>query len=394
MRIFALIVTTFVLSAAAFWGSLPARATVLGVYPGDLIKLQNDNDPGTHEDEVVYYFDKDWFRHPFPNRKVYLSWYNDFSGVKELTREQLAEIRLGGNVVYRPGTRLIKIPSVPKVYAVEPAGMLRWIESEAVAKALFGADWAQRVDDVSESFFVNYKEGAPLVAPVWPTGTVVRRTADDTLFYIDGMTKRHLKPADAAVYRLSDASVITTSSHLDEYANAADLDPRERRYVDTAQVEYNETLPPPQIDFPVSAGSLRAGQEQALYSFRLTAGQPVIIKRLRATLTGPLWSGSTPQLTDLKFVDVNGENLFGTKQLETPNAGTETLEWSGAYTMLANTTSIIELRAKLSAGWSAGSKLTVSLDRDRVSLYDGKSGQAIPDFYPRAAFPAVTLTVE
>src|SRR5512142_160585 len=101
---------------------VPARATVFGIAPGDLIKLQDDHDPKTLEDRVVYYYDKDWYRHPFPNQKVFQSWYRDFSGVKEITKEEMAQLPLSTPVTYRPGTRLVKIPSIAKGYAVEPGG--------------------------------------------------------------------------------------------------------------------------------------------------------------------------------------------------------------------------------------------------------------------------------
>ena len=107
--------------------ALPAQATVMGVYPGTLIKLEDDKDPATNEDKVVYYFDKEWQRRPFPNQKVYESWYTGFSGVKSITKAEMAEIQLGPPIIYRPGTRLVKIPSIPKVYAVEPNGVLRTV---------------------------------------------------------------------------------------------------------------------------------------------------------------------------------------------------------------------------------------------------------------------------
>jgi len=381
------------LGLSGLFCALPAGATVMGVYPGDLIKLQNDNDPTTHEDEVVYYFDKEWYRHPFPNRKVFLSWYRDFSGVKELTGAEMAEIRLSDSVVYRPGTRLVKIPSVPKVYAVEPRGVLRWIESESVAVDLFGPDWAQRVDDVPESFFFGYREGAPLVTSSWPTGTVVRRGSDSTLFLIDGPYKRHLTPAAAEDYRLDERSVIETSSDLSAYLDGADVFPAEQRYVDTAQVDFIETLPPPQLDIKESLEPIAAGQEQTLFSFRVIAGHSVIIKKLRFTLRGPLWAGGAANLSDLKVVANGTENIFGTKQLESSGAGIETLEWTGAYTMAADSAAIIELRARTAAGLGKGSAFTTTLDTSGIVITDGGSNQPLPGSFPRRGSPTAQAEV-
>jgi len=385
---------TILTAAGCLLLAMPTGATVMGVYPGDLIKLQNDFNSNTHEDEVVYYFDRDWFRRPFPNRKVYLSWYKDFSGVKELIREQMAGIQLGGNIVYRPGTRLVKVPSIPKVYAVEPGGVLRWIETEAVAKALYGDDWAKRVDDVPESFFINYKEGAPLTTAHWPTGTYLRRAADSSLFVIDGAAKRHILPSSAEAFRVNEDFVIRTASDLGAYIDGSEPDAGDLRYMDSAQMDIIETLPPPQVDLPPQTVSLQAGQEQTLLTFRVTGGKPVIIKKLRVVLSGPLWNGSTPNLTDLRFVDAAGESLFGLTQLQQPGAATENVDISGAYTMQANTTTVIELRAQLSAGLAGGSHFTAVLDRANIGLADGGNDDPLPDFFPRASFSGTTLTVE
>jgi len=384
---------SIVLGLAGLFFALPAGATVMGVFPGDLIKLQNDHDPATHEDEVVYYFDKEWFRHPFPNRKVFLSWYRDFSGVKELTREELADIRLAGNIVYRPGTRLVKIPSVPKVYAVEPNGVLRWIESEAAAVALYGADWSKRVDDVPESFFVNYAEGAPLVAPAWPTGSIVRRASDATLFYIDGPFKRHLAAGLAESYRLDESSVISSAGDLGGYGDGTDVNPAERRYVDTAQLDYVDTLPPPQFDLPFGASiQTEAGAGRKLLTLRVTAGQPVIVRKLRVGLSGPLWSGSVPNLTGLRFADAAGENVFGTKQLENSGASGETLEWNGALTLNANSQAVIDLLADVAA--PAGSTLTLTIDPAGLGVAHGGNGQDLPAYYSRTVLSPVQVEIK
>lgn len=110
----------------------------------------------------VYYCGADGKRYVFVNDKAYFSWYADFSGVKTLSDEDLAKITIGGNVTYRPGTRMIKIVSDPKVYVIARGGTLRWVASEDVAKQLFGADWNKMIDDVADSFFVNYKIGDPV----------------------------------------------------------------------------------------------------------------------------------------------------------------------------------------------------------------------------------------
>ncbi len=136
----------------------------IGVAVHALVKLPDDGDKTTQEDTAVYYIGTDGRRHAFPNDKVYFTWYNDFSGVAVLTADKLASIPLGANVHYKPGVRMVKFTTDPKVYAVSLGGQLRWIQTETLAKALYGDGWNTRIDDMSDAFYVNYSFGAPIAA--------------------------------------------------------------------------------------------------------------------------------------------------------------------------------------------------------------------------------------
>lgn len=129
---------------------------------GDLLKLPSDGNPETTADAAVYYFGADGKRYVFPTEKTYKTWYPDYSTVKTTTPEILAGIPIGGNVTYRAGIRLVKITTDPKVYAVSKNGILRPVTSEAVATALFGANWNQQIDDLPDPFFVNYRVGSTI----------------------------------------------------------------------------------------------------------------------------------------------------------------------------------------------------------------------------------------
>jgi hypothetical protein len=59
---------------------------------------------------------------------------------------------------------MIKIQSDTRVYAVARDGVLRMIPNEATAAALFGPQWNKMIDDLPDSFFVNYTVGTPLSA--------------------------------------------------------------------------------------------------------------------------------------------------------------------------------------------------------------------------------------
>jgi hypothetical protein len=151
-------ITVAVAAATILWSvgisSFVAPLTARAASAGDVIK-------GTTL-STVYYYGSDGSRYAFPNEKTYFTWYSDFSDVKTISDSALANIALAGNVVYRPGTRWVKIQSDPKTYAVSPEGQIRWIESEEVASGLAGSDWNTMIDDVPDTFFVDYTVGASL----------------------------------------------------------------------------------------------------------------------------------------------------------------------------------------------------------------------------------------
>lgn len=129
---------------------------------GDLIKIPDDGDMSTLNDTAVYYYGADGKRYVFPNEKVYFTWYKDFNAVKTIPIDQMSLIPIGSNVTYKPGSRLVKFQTDTKTYLPTKNGQLRWVKTEAVASGLFGSDWIHQVDDISESFYVNYRFGEPI----------------------------------------------------------------------------------------------------------------------------------------------------------------------------------------------------------------------------------------
>jgi Protein of unknown function (DUF1566) len=111
---------------------------------------------------AVYYYASDGNRYAFPNSGTYFSWFTDFSNVQTVSDAELASIPLAGNVTYRPGIRLIKITTDPKVYAVSYGGKLHWLSTEALAIKHHGENWNQLIDDVADTFFVNYSIADPI----------------------------------------------------------------------------------------------------------------------------------------------------------------------------------------------------------------------------------------
>lgn len=134
----------------------------LSLPAGSLIKIPSDNDPNTYSDTAVYYYASDGKRYVFPNEKVYFTWYSTFADVQILSLEDMTKIPIGGNVTYRPGSKLVKFQTDNKVYAVYQNGLLRWVPTEELAQDLYGENWMNEVDDINESFYVNYSFGQPI----------------------------------------------------------------------------------------------------------------------------------------------------------------------------------------------------------------------------------------
>ncbi|MDD5437631.1 MAG: hypothetical protein PHC70_00595 [Patescibacteria group bacterium] len=141
-------------AAAAIFLAYAMPTHALSVQPNTLIKGSG---------AAVYYYATNGKRLVFPTEKTYASWYgNDYSKVVKISDSDLSSIPLGGNVTYRPGSKLVKITTDPKVYAVSKGGYLRWVKDEAMAVTLYGSDWSKKVDDVPDAFFTNYQYGTNL----------------------------------------------------------------------------------------------------------------------------------------------------------------------------------------------------------------------------------------
>jgi len=128
-------------------------APQFGLSFGDLIKGSGD---------AVYYYGADGNRHPFPGAKIYFSWYANFNNIKEITNTQLASLVMGENVTYKPGVRMVKLTTSPKVYAVDQGAVLRWVVSESAAAELYGSNWNTFINDLSDDLFSDYTIGADI----------------------------------------------------------------------------------------------------------------------------------------------------------------------------------------------------------------------------------------
>lgn len=134
--------------------ALLVSRTQASVAPGSLVKNTSLSS--------VYYYSTDGNRYAFPNENIFFSWYDNFDDVQTVTDRVLAEMPLAGNVTYRPGVRLVKLMTNPKVYVVDAGGTLRWVTSESLASALYGSSWSTFVDDLSDAFWPHYTVGADI----------------------------------------------------------------------------------------------------------------------------------------------------------------------------------------------------------------------------------------
>jgi hypothetical protein len=157
---------------------LPSQATV------NFVKAPDSS--------TIYFIDENNIRHTFPNQITYQSWLGaDFKQVMTMPMETLATLPLGKNITVKPGKYLLKVPSSPEVYAVEPGGTLRHLETEKVAGEIYGKNWQKKLVDLPEVFFKDYVIGAPIqFSHQIPDGAVYQLPGKSDYFY---KTHGHLK---------------------------------------------------------------------------------------------------------------------------------------------------------------------------------------------------------
>ena len=224
--------TTAVAAATILWSvgisSFVVPMTAHAASAGSLIK-------GTTL-STVYYYGSDGSRYAFPNEKSYFSWYSDFSSVETISDSELAAIPLAGNVVYRAGSRWVKIQSDPKTYVVTPMGQIRWIESESVASGLAGSDWNTMIDDVADTFFVDYTVGTSLTSAAAAfNGAYVSMGGSNYL--VDGSEMRMVTTAGASANWLQSRNLLDGADiTLSSLSAGSELSSADSELIDVAQL--------------------------------------------------------------------------------------------------------------------------------------------------------------
>ena len=190
---------------------------------GMLVKLVDDGNPATTVDEAVYVIGDDGMRHAFPSEAVFKTWFENFDDVAYIDPANLAGYPLGKNVTVRAGTKLVKVTTDPKVYAVEPGGVLRWVTSEEIATELYGASWATHVIDVADTSWGNYSVGEPITEAIHSAGTI-GALSTGSVVYLDG-TSYFTMPGDVYAYMRFDGEnmVAVRDAERDVLAEGGDL---------------------------------------------------------------------------------------------------------------------------------------------------------------------------
>lgn len=188
----------FILILIIFIPICPTGAVV------DLVKTKNS--------PTIYYIDSQNTRQAFPNEITYQSWFgNDFSQVAVVSDEFIKDIPLGKNITLKSGKYLVKMPSRSEVYAVEPGGTLRHILDIQVAEDIYGKRWQDKIVDLPEVFFENYKIGQPIeYVHQIPDGVVYQLIGKEGYYYkIRGHVKKFNSFNDVLINGYEENDVIS-----------------------------------------------------------------------------------------------------------------------------------------------------------------------------------------
>jgi len=170
--------------------------------------LMPDNVVKSATSKSVFVITSQGKRNVFPNEATFYSYFPDFSYIMTVSDTVLSQLPIGKNVTIRPGTYLIKLPTNPDVYAVEPGGVIRLIENENMAASLYGLNWASRVVDISDAYWPDYTVGDPMTIDTHATGSLIRYSGSADIYYIDAGLKKYVSADSFAQNKFQDKFII------------------------------------------------------------------------------------------------------------------------------------------------------------------------------------------
>ena len=304
---------------------------------GDLIKASG---------AAVYYYGDDGKRYVFPTESTYMSWYGDFSAVKTITDAELAAIAIGGNATVRPGTKLVKINTDPKTYAVSTGGVLRHVDSEARAITLYGDGWNQRIIDIPESFWVNYSTGDAVSSDVHPDGALVKYADASTVYLVEGGLKRAITGDAFTANRFKDADIVTIETSV-SYSDGSGMVAKE----DSANVDGGASAVVTGGDLTVALSSATPASQNVIVNidnvvfskFTFTAGETDMkANSVRISRSG---LGATADFTSVTLYE--GSTKLGSTRTSWASDGTINYNISGGWTIPAGTSKELTVVGKL-----------------------------------------------
>ncbi len=219
-KLFTGVVTGLTAFSMSFGAFLPAVVHAAeecpSVQAGDLIKTTEKSD--------VYYIDANMKRMPFLNSEVFLSHYEDWTGVMAIPPSCISSFLPSTGVVYRPGSRLFKTEVDAAVYAVLPGNKAYHLADPDVATALYGADWEKSLRTVSDSFTLalNFDASQKLDMSVPHAGQLVKTEGDD-VYYVSAEGKLQKVEGDLAAGLAADVETVSQTvfdaAEMDDAAN-------------------------------------------------------------------------------------------------------------------------------------------------------------------------------
>lgn len=148
---FRLVFVSLIISLALICPQLTQAATAKTLPPGTLFKFQGTG--------TVYFVASDAKAYTFPDEATFYSWFPSFSKVKVMDRKDVANTTVKTIISVKPGARIVKFGTDPKLYAVSRGARLRWIQTEQLLSDLFSSDWRNYFITLPASRLSDYAIG-------------------------------------------------------------------------------------------------------------------------------------------------------------------------------------------------------------------------------------------
>jgi len=131
------------------------------VLPGDLIRSESVS--------TVYCVTSDLDRRSYVDETTFFTHQRTFDHVKWVTDGTIANYPLTGPILPNPDAVLGKFETDPRVYRLDRDAddantiILRHLDTEGVAEASYGPDWADYVIDINQTLVSEFTVGAPIL---------------------------------------------------------------------------------------------------------------------------------------------------------------------------------------------------------------------------------------